>query len=158
MKKIVVALLILTLCITICSCTMIDDAQKEVKKVETFITSAVEISSISDPELALEKAEDLIHPDSGLDVEAIVNQVLESESVKALNAEEYGIYNYQIGEFGTPNLSFGDETLGGNVYELTAVVTIIQIIDGKEVATPLNVDVRLLSTDWGIGLYDFTID
>lgn len=158
MKKIVIALLVLVLCFSVCSCTFLSQAQKEIQNIEQFATKATAISEISDPDLALEKAEELIHPSSKLDVQGVIDQVLESDSVKALNAEEYPITSFEIGEFGTPNLSFNDPALGGNVYEIQVVVTVVQEIDGKQVSTPLNVDARLLSTDWGLGLFDFTVD
>ena len=158
MKKIIIAALVLVLCFSVCSCTYVQEAQKEVKKIEEFATKAVEISSISDPEIALEKAEDLIHPNSKLDVQGIIEQVIASDTVQALDVEEFPITSYEIGEFGAPNLSFNDPTLGGNVYEIQVVVTIVQDVNGATASTPLNVDVRLLSTEWGIGLYDFTID
>ena len=158
MKKIIISALILVLCLSVCSCTLIQETQKEVKKIENFATKATELTSISDPEIALEKAEDLIHPNSNLDVQSVIDQVVASDTVKALNVEEFPITSYQIGEFGAPNLSFNDSTLGGNVYEIQVVVTIVQEVNGTTVSTPLNVDVRLLSTEWGIGLYDFIID
>lgn len=158
MKKIAVLLLICALCFAICSCTAIDDARQEVAKVENFVAKAVSIATVESPEMALEKAEELIHPDSNLTIDSIVEQAMENEVLKNLNIEENPIVDFEMGEFPAPTLSFADETLGGNVYGLNTTFSITQIVDGQTVVTPIKVNIRLLSTDWGIGLYDFTIE
>ena len=161
MKKIVVLLLVCTLCFAICSCTLVDNAREEVVKVENFIEKVVSIGSVETPEMALDKALELIHPESELKeltVDSIVEQVRENEVIKNLNIEEYPIEGFEMGDLPTPTLSFADETLGGNVYGLNTTFSITQVIDGQTVVTPIKVTIRLLSTDWGIGLYDFTIE
>ena len=158
MKKVVVLLLVCTLCFAICGCTAVDDVRQEVAKVENFVAKAVSIATVESPEMALEKAEELIHPDSNLTIDSIIEQAMENEVLKNLNVEEYPIVDFEMGELPAPTLSFDDKTLGGNVYGLNVSFTITQIVDGKTVVTPINVNIRLLSTDWGIGFYDFTIE
>lgn len=158
MKKIIVFLLVSTLCLAICSCTLVDDARQEVVKVENFIEKAVSIGSVDSPEMALEKAQELFHPDSELTIDSIVEQAMENEVIKNLNIEENPIVDFEMGDLPTPTLSFADETLGGNVYGLNTTFSITQVVDGQTVVTPIKVNIRLLSTDWGIGLYDFTIE
>ena len=54
MKKVVVLLLVCTLCFAICGCTAVDDVRQEVAKVENFVAKAVSIATVESPEMALE--------------------------------------------------------------------------------------------------------
>jgi hypothetical protein len=110
-----------------------------------------EIAKINDQQAALEQAEQYLHEKSGLTKDKILEMVKQNEAVKALNLEGANnqSVNVSVGNITTPSLKGYDESLAGNIYEVTAVVT----VNGQ----PLNVTIQLLSDDSMMGLYSFNI-
>lgn len=150
--KTFVKIFALSLCLVLCftSCSFInkvkEEAQKlkeEAIKVKDFTGDFVEL--VQDP--TVERAEDLVHPSSTLTPEAVVDKIKNNETIKNLELSEDT--QVELGEISGLTLLANDATLGGNVYGVDMTV----IIDG----TPITITLKVLSTDEGMGVYDFDL-
>ncbi len=135
--------LALIVCVVLClsSCSFIEEMQLEVQKAENFAQEITVL--IQNP--TVEKAQELVHPSSPLTPEAVVDMVRNNEKLSSLDLSQ----DIKVSEIGDIDLSYKDETLGGNVYTLQC-----QILVGD---TPVDVLVTLLSNDAGFGLYNLDI-
>ena len=147
--KIILIILTLSLAFSVCGCTAVKNVTRDIPRAIELAKNLSELSKIGDQELALEQAEQYLHEKSGLTKDTILEQIKENEAIKALNLEGTGNKNISVGNIGTPSLKGYDENLGGNIYEVSAVVT----VNGQ----PLNVVIQLLSDDAMMGLYSFDI-
>lgn len=150
--KTFVKIFALSLCLVLCftSCSFInkvkEEAQKlkeEAIKVKDFTGDFVEL--VQDP--TVERAEDLVHPSSTLTPEAVVDKIKNNETIKNLELSEDT--QVELGEISGLTLLANDATLGGNVYGVDMTV----IIDG----TPITITLKVLSTEEGMGVYDFDL-
>lgn len=150
--KTFVKIFALSLCLILCftSCSLIDRAKEEAQKlkeeairVKDFSGDFVEL--VQDP--TVERAEDLVHPSSTLTPEAVVDKIKNNETIKNLELSEDT--QVELGEISGLTLLANDATLGGNVYGVDMTV----IIDG----TPITITLKVLSTDEGMGVYDFDL-
>lgn len=135
--------LVLIVCVVLClsSCSFIEEMQSEVQKAENFAQEITVL--IQNP--TVEKAQELVHPSSPLTPETVVDMVRNNEKLSSLDLSQ----DIKVSEIGDIDLSYKDETLGGNVYTLQC-----QILVGD---TPVDVLVTLLSNDAGFGLYNLDI-
>lgn len=133
----------ISLCLILClsSCSFINEVQTEAQKVQSFTEDLVGV--IENP--TLEEAEELVHPSSPLTPEAVLDKIQNNEKLQ--NIDPSG--EIEIGEIKNLEISYHDKELGGNVYTAECTVT----VDG----TPIDLTLKLLSTDEGFGLYDFDI-
>lgn len=150
--KTFVKIFALSLCLVLCftSCSFInkvkEEAQKlkeEAIKVKDFTGDFVEL--VQDP--TVERAEDLVHPSSTLTPEAVVDKIKNNETIKNLELSEDT--QVELGEISGLTLLTNDATLGGNVYGVDMTV----IVDG----TPITITLKVLSTEEGMGVYDFDL-
>ncbi|MBO5715992.1 MAG: hypothetical protein J6S23_06325 [Clostridia bacterium] len=147
--RIILTVIVITLALSICGCTNVATISRDISRAVEFGENVISISKISDYNVAMEEAEKLVHPKSGLDKETIINMVKENEEIKSLNLKGITMADVKVGSFSTPEFKFNNEELGGNIYELHVVVTVA--------GNPLNVTLTLLSDDSGMGLYSFDI-
>lgn len=133
----------ISLCLILClsSCSFINEVQTEAQKVQSFTEDLVGV--IENP--TLEEAEELVHPSSPLTPEAVLDKIQNNEKLQNLDPSG----EIEIGEIKNLEISYHDKELGGNVYTAECTVT----VDG----TPIDLTLKLLSTDEGFGLYDFDI-
>lgn len=148
--KIILTLIVLALALSVCSCTQISTITRDIGRAVEIGETISGLAKMPDKAAALQEAEKLIHPKSNLDKETIVNQIKENEAIKALNIEDLSTANVSVGSFSTPEFKFDDAELGGNVYEVTVVITVAGV--------PLNTTILLLSDDNGMGLYSFNVE
>ena len=150
--KTFVKIFALSLCLVLCftSCSFInkvkEEAQKlkeEAIKVKDFTGDFVEL--VQDP--TVERAEDLVHSSSTLTPEAVVDKIKNNETIKNLELSEDT--QVELGEISGLTLLTNDATLGGNVYGVDMTV----IVDG----TPITITLKVLSTEEGMGVYDFDL-
>lgn len=142
MKKIIkLAVLSLIAILALSSCSLINEAKQEAQKVEQFTGDFAVL--VETP--TIENAEKIVHPSSKLTPENVVEKIESNEKLKSLDLSQ----EISVGNIGDLNVSYHDKTLGGNVYSVT-----VQILVGD---TPIDVDLTLLSTEGGFGLYDFDI-
>lgn len=147
--KIITLSLVFVLTLSICSCTAFKSVIRDTPRIAQFTKEALEISKITDTEEMIARAEELIHPASGLTKESIVEKIKADEDLEGIDLEKAASDGYSMGSFSDPKLKFNDPELGGNVYEITVDVTI-----GGQV---FKVTLDLLSDESTIGLYDFDI-
>ncbi len=147
--KIILTIIVLTLTLSICSCNNVSTIVRDIGRVVEIGETISELAKMPDKAAAMQEMEDLIHPKSNLDKESIVDQIKENEAIKALNIEDLSTANVSVGSFSTPKFKFGDEGLGGNVYEVTVVITVEGV--------PLNTTILLLSDENGMGIYSFDV-
>ncbi len=147
--KIILTIIVLALTLSICSCTNVVTIARDIGRAVEIGETISELAKMPDKAAAMQEAEDLIHPKSNLDKESIVDQIKENEAIKALNIEDLSTANVSVGSFSTPKFKFGDEELGGNVYEVTVVITVAGV--------PLNTTILLLSDENGMGIYSFDV-
>ena len=148
--KIILVIFTLALTLSICSCTNIGTITRDIGRAVEIGETISALAKMPDKSAAMEEAEKLIHPKSGLDKEAIVNQIKENEAIKALNIEDLSTASVSVGEFSTPEFKFNNEELGGNVYSVNVVITVAGV--------PLNANILLLSDETVMGLYSFDIE
>lgn len=153
--RIVLAIFCLTIALTVCSCTLMQgDIMQEITNIKEFATDISDtVSAVSDPNLTNEekiaKAEELIHPDSDITLESIMEDIKTNEKLQGLTSAN----DVQIVEM--PNLedlatiAQYDEELGGFVYNADLTVS----VDG----TLITVDLTLFSNDKGMGVYNYEI-
>lgn len=143
--RILLAILCLVLSFAICSCTQIEEIQKEAERVIAFAEQIATVVETQD----LEKAKELIHPDSKITEEYIKEKLENNEKLNSIDVENLTIEDVSIASIGEPKMVMNDPNLGGNVYELEA-----QVMIGD---TPVEIVIILLSNDAGMGFYDFDI-
>ena len=151
--KTFVKIFALSLCLILCftSCSLFEKAREEAEKIKEEVVRVKEFSGdfvelVQDP--TIEKAEDLVHPSSNLSAEVVVDKIKNNETIKNLNISEDT--KIEIGEISGLTLLTNDETLGGNVYGVDMTV----VIDGS----PVTINLKVLSTEEGMGVYDFDIE
>ena len=151
--KTFVKIFALSLCLILCftSCSFFDKVKEETEKIKEEVVRVKEFSGdfvelVQDP--TVEKAEDIVHPSSNLSAEVVVDKIKNNETIKNLNISEDT--KIEIGEISGLTLLTNDETLGGNVYGVDMTV----VIDGP----PVTINLKVLSTEEGMGVYDFDIE
>ena len=151
--KTFVKIFALSLCLILCftSCSFFDKVKEETEKIKEEVVRVKEFSGdfvelVQDP--TVEKAEDIVHPSSNLSAEVVVDKIKNNETIKNLNISEDT--KIEIGEISGLTLLTNDETLGGNVYGVDMTV----VIDGS----PVTINLKVLSTEEGMGVYDFDIE
>lgn len=137
--KSVVVVLCLLLCLS--SCTFINDMKRDVERATDFVEELTVL--IKNP--TVEKAQELVHPSSPLTPESVVDMIQNNEKLSSLDLSQ----EITVGDIGDVDVSYQDEALGGNLYTVEC-----QILVGD---TPVNVLVKLLSTDQAFGIYDLDI-
>ena len=142
--KTITKILVLSLCLVMCftSCTLVDKATQEVKRVEKFAGDFVKL--VEDP--TIEKAEQLVHPNSPLTPEQVIEEIKNNEKLSSLKPTAD---NVTVKDISNLKLAAENKELGGNVYSADCEI----VIDGTSVVISL----KLLSTDDGFGIYDFEI-
>ena len=148
--KTILTLIVLALALSVCSCTQISTITRDIGRAVEIGETISELAKMPDKAAAMQEVEDLIHPKSTLNKETIVNQIKENEAIKDLNIEDLSTVPITVGRFSTPKFKFGDEELGGNVYEVTVVITVAGV--------PLNTTILLLSDENGMGIYSFDVE
>ena len=148
--KIILTIIVLALTLSICSCTNVVTIARDIGRAVEIGETISELAKMPDKASAMQEMEDLIHPKSNLDKESIVDQIKENEAIKNLNIEDFSTVTINVGNFSTPKFKFGDEELGGNVYEVTVVITVAGV--------PLNTTILLLSDENGMGIYSFDVE
>jgi hypothetical protein len=150
--KTFVKIFALSLCLILCftSCSLFDKAKEEAEKIKEEVVRVKDFSGdfvelVQDP--TIEKAEDLVHPSSNLSAEAVVDKIKNNETIKNLELSENT--QVELGEISGLTLLTNDATLGGNVYGVDMTV----IVDG----TPITINLKVLSTSGGMGVYDFDL-
>lgn len=143
--KIIFVLLIFTLTLSICSCTVFRD----IARVPQFSQELMSISNISKPEEAIAKAEELLHPLSTLTKDVALEKAKAQIEQLGVDVESLNYTNYSIGNISDLELKFNDAALGGNVYETKIAVTIDSF--------SFTVNITILSDEADIGIYDFQI-
>lgn len=133
----------LALCVLLClsSCSFINEMKEESQKITEFAEQITVL--VKNP--TVEKAEELVHPESPLTPENVVDMVKNNEKLSSLDLSQ----EITLGDIGDIDMSYHDETLGGNVYTVEC-----RILVGD---TPVDVLVKLLSNDRGFGIYDLDI-
>ncbi len=133
----------IALCVLLClsSCSFINEMKEESQKITEFAEQITVL--VKNP--TVEKAEELVHPSSPLTPENVVDMVKNNEKLCSLDLSQ----EITLGDIGDIDMSYHDETLGGNVYTVEC-----QILVGD---TPVDVLVKLLSNDQGFGIYDLDI-
>lgn len=137
--------IILTFVLFLTSCSfirnLIEETVEETKRVAEFTEDFSDL--LNEP--TVEKAEDILHPKSSLTPETVLEKIENNEKLASLDMSQ----EITIGEIGELNVSFHDESLGGNVYTLDCVIMVGD--------TPVNVTLKLLSEGDSLGIYDFEI-
>ena len=146
-SKIIIVALALILTLSVCGCTRVNSIARDIQRAGEFVISLVELSKLG-PEGALAEGSGFLHAKSGLNEETIREQIKENEAIKGLNLEGTA-ESVIVGAWSTPTYVEYNEELGGNIYEVSAVVT----VDGH----PLNVSIQILSDESAMGVYSFTI-
>lgn len=142
--KTITKILVLSLCLLMCftSCTFFKKVGQEAKRVEEFASDFVQL--VENP--TIEKAEELVHPNSPLTPETVIEEIKNNEKLADLNVTPDNVELKSVSDI---KFSAEDEALGGNVYSVDCEL----VIDG----TPIVVSLKLLSSDAGFGLYNFDI-
>ena len=148
-SKIIILALIFALALSVCSCSLVKSVTRDAKRINQFKDKVMGLSNISNPEEAEAKIEELIHPDSDLTKEIIINKAKADPDLEGIDIEAILKEGYSIGNFSDYKLQFNDSKLGGNIYQLT-----IEVITRE---MTFIIHLRILSDDTGIGLYDFDI-
>ena len=137
--------IIISLLLFFTSCSfftdLIEETLEETKKVAEFTEDFAEL--VAEPDI--EKAESLVHPNSNINAETVIDRIENNEKLASLDMSQ----EITVSEIGELDIAFHDESLGGNVYTLDCVITVGD--------TPINVTLKILSTDEGFGIYDFDI-
>lgn len=138
---------VLALCIlvSLSSCTFIKSLLNEAKTEAEHVAEFTEELVVLMEEPSIEKAEELVHPNSPLTPESVLEKIENNEKIKNLDFSG----EVSIGEITNLNMSYHDKELGGNLYEAECQVTVS--------GTTIDITLKLLSTDEGFGLYDFDI-
>ncbi len=136
-------IILCSLCILLCfsSCTLINDLKVEAGRVASFMEQFVAL--MEDP--TIEKAEALVHPKSSITAESVIDKIQNNEALADIDWTQ----EITIGELSDIELLYQDADLGGNVYSVGC-----QVVVG---GTAIDLDLTLLSTSEGMGLYDFDI-
>ena len=143
--KHITKIIICALCVLLClsSCTLIDSAKNEAKKVAEFSKNIVTL--VKDP--SVEKAEELLHPASSLTPEIVVSKIKDNEKINNLDISKDTVVT--LGEITDVTLIRNDPSLGGMLYGAECSV----IVNGETILISLT----MLSTSEGMGIYDFEI-
>ena len=147
-SKLLVVIIVLSLVFSVCSCTRVTSIARDIPRAVEFAANLASLAKIGNTEEALAQGEQYLHPKSNLNIEKVRELIKENEAIKSLNLEG-SAKQISVGNIGTPSYKEYSEELGGNIYEVTAVVT----IDGH----PLNVAIQILSDEAMMGLYSFDI-
>ena len=136
-------ILLCSLCLLLCfsSCTLINRVKQETEKTVAFTGDFVQL--VEEP--SVEKAEELLHPQSNLSPETVLEKIQGNDKLANLDFSQ----EITVGEISDVKILPQDAELGGNVYSIDC-----QILVGD---TPINVSLTILSTEDGFGLYDFEI-
>ena len=147
--KLILMTLIFTLALSICSCSAATTITRDVTRINDFKNEIMAITELKDQEEIVARLEKLIHPDSGLTKETILEKAKNDPDVQGLDIQALAQQGYSIGSFSDYDLKFNDAELGGNLYSLNIEVT----LGGEKFIIHLD----MLSDDVGLGLYDFDI-
>ena len=147
-SKLLIVIIVLSLVFSVCNCTRVTSIARDIPRAVEFAANLASLAKIGNTEEALAQGEQYLHPKSNLNIEKVRELIKENEAIKSLNLEG-SAKQISVGNIGTPSYKEYSEELGGNIYEVTAVVT----IDGH----PLNVAIQILSDEAMMGLYSFDI-
>lgn len=138
-----VKFIICSLCILLSfsSCTLFNEVKQEAERVAVFTEEFITL--VEEP--TVEKAQELVHPKSNLTAESVIEKIQNNEKLADLDLTQ----EVTIGEVSDLKLLHQDAELGGNVYSVDC-----QVIVG---GVAIDVSLILLSTEEGLGLYDFDI-
>ena len=142
--KTITKILVLSLCLVMCftSCTFFKKVGQEAKRVEKFAGDFVQL--VENP--TIEKAEEIVHPNSPLTPEAVIDEIKNNEKFAGLDVTPDKVELKSVSDI---KFSAEDKALGGNIYSVDCEL----VVDG----TPIIVSLELLSSDAGFGLYNFDI-
>lgn len=143
--KIITLVLTLVICLSVCSCTFINKAKQEATRVLDFGEKIAVIAETQD----IDKIETLIHPESNISEEYIEEKIRNNEKIKHILDEGIDKDSVTIKSVSEPKIIVSDSDLGGNIYGMEATIS----ING----TPITVSITILSTEAGMGFYDFEI-
>lgn len=147
-SKLLLVIITLSLVFSVCGCTRVTSIARDIPRAVELASNLASLAKIGNTDEALKQGEQYLHTKSNLTAEKIRKLIEEDEDIKALNLEG-SARQISVGNIGTPSYKEYNEALGGNIYEMSAVVT----IDGH----PLNVSIFILSDDGMMGLYSFDI-
>lgn len=148
-SKMIVLALIFALALSVCSCSIVQSVTRDAKRINQFKDKVMALSNLGASEEAMNKLEELIHPDSGLTAETIIEKAKADPDLEGIDIASMIKEGYSVGNFSDYKLQFNDSALGGNVYELS-----VELSTGGMV---FIIHLRVLSDDTEIGLYDFDI-
>lgn len=143
--KIITLVLTLVICLSVCSCTFINKAKQEAARALDFGEKIAVIAETQD----IDKLETLIHPESSISKEYIEEKIRNNEKIKHILDEGIDKDSVTIKSFSEPKMIISDSDLGGNIYGMEATISIND--------TPISVSITILSTEAGMGFYDFEI-
>ena len=133
MKKGLILIIALMLCLAIIGCGNEDDQAK--KTAEAFLTSVAEGN--------FENARTYLHPSREIDVEKRFNNYESWAGIdfqKGINIKKYTDYSYSV----------YDDDVGGSEYELEIRVS----VDGKR----FEIGIDIVRNDNGYGIYEIEFD
>lgn len=148
--RILVLILVFVLSFSVCSCTEVESVTRDVPRIIELTTEISEISQLTDPEEIETRTENLFHPKSGLTYDMVMEKIWSDEAFEGIDLEAASAQGVTIGNFSDAKLKLNDSQLGGNIYEITADVTVGEYV--------FNVTLYLLSDETMLGLYDFDIE
>jgi hypothetical protein len=137
--------IIISLLMFFTSCSFIQDAIEETIEETQRVAEFTEDFADLVAEPSIEKAESLVHPNSSITPETVLERITENEKLASLDMSQ----EITVSEIGDLSIAFKDETLGGNVYTLDCVIMVGDV--------PINVTLKLLSAGDTLGIYDFDI-
>ena len=73
--KIIIISLVFALALSFCSCSLVNSVSRDVKRINEFKDKVNEIANLGDTEEIIQKAEELLHPDSGLDKDTAYEKI-----------------------------------------------------------------------------------
>ena len=153
-SRIALVLLLIFVSLAVCSCTSGINPMQEVQNITNFASDIVDVtSSMSNPEMTeeqkVEMIESLIHPESGLTLESIQEEIQNNEKLKEItSANNVEIIDMPSIEDLSSMLQYNEE-LGGCVYAAEVQVSVDGVI--------VTIDVTLFSDENGMGIYDYEI-
>jgi hypothetical protein len=146
--KVLLLVTILSLALSLCSCGALKAVTRDLPRVISLTEDIADIvQNTHSKDEAIEKVSALVHPKSTLTKDSILEQLKANEKLAAL--EISSMNQVTLGSFSTPKFNFNDKELGGNVYEVSVVITVA--------GQPFDCTIKLLSDDTSLGIYSFDI-
>lgn len=155
-SKIALVLLCVIVSLMVCSCTeSMTTVMQEVNNIKDFAADIVDVTtSFTSTEMTeeerIEKIESLIHPESDLNLDNILDELTNNEKIQDLGPIETVELVKMPSIEDIMTLIQYDEELGGNVYHTEVEVAVNGVI--------LTVGLTLFSDENGMGIYGYNID